>query len=66
MLHNITTTRTSTELIEAYNARQTWIVPAPMGAKVGDDVMYRSSDGVDFQSWISGLVDDDAVIRIRG
>lgn len=68
MNHNITTARTSAELVEAYNAsHQSWTVPAPTGAKLGDDVMFRSRDGVDFMSYVSGIHDNgDMTIRVRG
>jgi hypothetical protein len=68
MMHNITTNRTSAQLIEAYNSNHnSWTVPAPIGAKVGDDVLMTSSDGVGFLCFVAGTshTDDTMTTRIR-
>lgn len=68
MMHNITTTTTSTDMIEAYNSNHnSWTVPAPAGAKVGDDVLITSRDGVQFLSFVAGLAPaDEMIVRVRG
>ncbi len=68
MTHNITINRKASDLVEAYNDRhQSWLVPAPTDAEVGDQVMLTSSDGVDFLCWVSGMHSTgDMTIRVSG